>query len=162
QESLLRAWRGLSSFEGRSSLRTWLFRVTTNTCLDALGERAGRTLPAQLAPASDGDAPVGPPRLEPIWLEPCPDEQFVDASASPEARYSQRESVALAFLVAVQLLPPRQRAILILRDVVGLEASECAELLDSSVAAVTSALQRARERLAAGAADRDALPPRDD
>ncbi|HEY2749355.1 MAG TPA: sigma-70 family RNA polymerase sigma factor [Polyangia bacterium] len=150
QESLVRAWRGLGAFEGRSSVRTWLYRVTTNACLDVLGSRAARSLPTELGPPAGADRPIGPPRTDLPWLEPCPDE-LLDVAPSPEARYTQRESVALAFLVAVQLLPPKQRAVLILRDVVGWQASECAELLDLSVTAVNSALQRARETLAARA-----------
>ena len=155
QESLVRAWRGLSAFEGRSSLRTWLYRVTTNACLDALDRKSGRVLPPGLSAPAAAGAPIDSPRMEPIWLEPCPADLYqVDSQVrSPEARYEQRESMALAFLVALQLLPPKQRAVLILRDVVGWEASECAELLDLSVAAVNSALQRARETLALKAAD---------
>jgi RNA polymerase sigma-70 factor, ECF subfamily len=129
QESLLRAWRGLPGFAGRSSVRTWLFKVTTTACLDALDKRAPRILPMDLEPATGRQA-------EPIWIEPWPDAD--DDLAS-------RESVALAFLVALQLLPPRQRAVLLLREVLGWQASECAELLGLSVPAVNSALQRARE-----------------
>lgn len=136
QESLLRAWRGLPSFAGRSSLLTWLFKVTTTACLDALDKRPARLLPMDLGPADAAGAPAAPPRLEPIWIEPWP-----DAADDLVAR----ESVALAFLVALQLLPPRQRAVLLLREVVGLQASECADLLGLSVPAVNSALQRARE-----------------
>ena len=142
QESLLRAWRGLPGFEGRASLRTWLYRVTTTTCLDQLDKRGARLLPTELGPAAQPDAVGGPG--DDSFLEPCPPELYADAE-SPEARYAQRESVALAFLVALQRLTPKQRAALILRDVVGLEASECADLLELSVAAVNSALQRARE-----------------
>jgi RNA polymerase sigma-70 factor (ECF subfamily) len=146
QESLLRAWRGLPGFEGRASLRTWLYRVTTTTCLDQLDKRGARLLPTELGPAARPDAvgAAGPGPGDDSFLEPCPPELYA-GTESPEARYAQRESVALAFLVALQRLTPKQRAALILRDVVGLEASECAELLDLSVAAVNSALQRARE-----------------
>jgi RNA polymerase sigma-70 factor (ECF subfamily) len=160
QESLLRAWKGLATFEGRSSLRTWLYRVTTNACLDALERKSARVLPKGLGPpAAKGEA-VLPPRMEPIWLEPCPAELYADddVGRSPEARYEQRESMTLAFLVALQLLPPKQRAVLILRDVLGWEASECATLLDLSVASVNSALQRARETLASKAAGERAAP----
>ena len=122
QESLLRAWKGLASFEGRASLRTWLYKVTTHACLDKLDSRAA---PREL-------------------VEPCPPELY----ASPESEYERRETIALAFLVALQLLTPKQRAVLILRDVVGIDAAECAELLGLSVAAVNSALQRAREAVA--------------
>ena len=136
QESLLRAWRGLASFEGRASLRTWLYKVTTHACLDQLDRKGPRLLPQDMGPASDGR--VGPPIEDTAFVEPAPAEL-----------YERREDVALAFLVALQLLTPKQRAALILRDVVGMEASECAELLGLSVAAVNSALQRAREVLAA-------------
>ncbi len=155
QEGLLRAWKGLATFEGRSNLRTWLYRVTTNACLDALDKKSGRLLPMELGPAAGPGDPIGPPRLDPIWVEPCPKDLYDTASASPEARYQQRESVTLAFLVALQVLPAKQRVVLLLRDVVGWEASECAELLEISVAAVNSALQRARETLAA----RSGSPP---
>jgi RNA polymerase sigma-70 factor (ECF subfamily) len=147
QESLLKAWRGLASFEGRSSLRTWLYTVTTRACLDVLDKRSSRVLPQDLQPAADPNAPTGPPRMEPIWIEPCPADVYRDAPESPEAAYSAKESVALAFLVALQLLPAKQRAVLILRDVLGWQASDCADLLELSVAAVNSALQRARETL---------------
>ncbi len=147
QESLLRAWRGLGTFAGRSSLRTWLYKVSTNACLDALEKRPARLLPFDLGPPVAGDARLAAPRHEPIWLEPWPDAPADAAAASPEARYGGRESVALAFLVALQLLPARQRAVLLLRDVLGWQASGCAELLGLSVAAVNSALQRARETI---------------
>ncbi len=151
QESLLRAWKGLGTFEGRASVRTWLYRVTTNACLDALDQRASRRLPPDLGPPSAPSDPVGPPAFERPWLEPCPSELYSE-TAGPDARYDARESVALAFLVALQLLPAKQRAVLILRDVLGWQASECGELLGMSVAAVNSALQRARETLATKAA----------
>lgn len=147
QESLIRAWKGLPSFEGRSALRTWLYKVTTSACLDALDKRSARLLPFDAGPAHDPTKPLGPPRPEITWLEPCPDDVWVDAPPSPEAKYGARESVALAFLSMLQLLPPRQRAVLVLRDVLGWQATECAELLDMSVPAVNSALQRARETL---------------
>jgi RNA polymerase sigma-70 factor (ECF subfamily) len=148
---LLRAWRGLPAFARRSSLRTWLFKVTTTACLDALDKRPARLLPMDLGPPDAVGAPAAPPRLEPIWVEPWPD---VDDDLET------RESVALAFLVALQLLPPRQRAVLLLREVVGWQASECADLLGLSVAAVNSALQRARETVERRApALRDAPAP---
>jgi len=146
QESLLRAWRGIDGFEGRASLRTWLYKVTTHACLDALAARRPRLLPVDLGPASDPSA-VGAPVDDIAFVEPCPAEL-----------YDRRETVALAFVVSLELLTPKQRAALILHDVVGMEAKECAELLAVSVAAVNSALQRAREVLAT----RDiALPERD-
>ena len=146
QDSLLRAWRALDQFEGRSGLRTWLYKVTTSACLDALGKRPARALPSDLGSPMAANAAFGPPRLEPIWIEPCPDE-IVDLAQTPEARYSAAESVAFAFLVALQVLPPQQRAVLILRDVLGWQAQDCAELLELSVAAVNSSLQRARDTL---------------
>jgi RNA polymerase sigma-70 factor (ECF subfamily) len=148
QESMLRAWRGLSAFEERASLRTWLYRVTTHACIDALDKRSARVLPRDLgAPGRAAD--IVAPDTEATWLEPCPDELAEATPPSPEARYDARESIALAFLTALQHLPPRQRAVLLLRDVVGHDAAECASLLDTSVASVNSALQRARETLAA-------------
>jgi RNA polymerase sigma-70 factor, ECF subfamily len=170
QESLLRAWKGLEGFEQRSSLRTWLYRVATTACLDALEKKSARRLPMDLGPPVDASAPMGPPLVDARWLEPCPEELYrddrwsreeVDAqrSSTPEERYSQRESVTLAFLASLQLLPARQRAVLILRDVVGWQAAECAELLDVTVAAVNSILQRARDTMAARANDLRASPP---
>lgn len=154
QESLLRAWKGLPGFEGRASLRTWLHRVTTSVCLDELDRRRPRLLPMDLGPAN---GPTSAPRLEPIWLEPCPAAFYDEAPTSPEARVGARESVALAFLVALQRLPPRQRAVLLLRDVLGYEASECAEMLDSTVASINSALQRARDTLSSTSAPRPTM-----
>ncbi len=159
QESLLRAWRGLPGFEGRADLRTWLYKVTTNACIDALDKRSARALPMDFGPSADPRTPMGPPRLEPIWLEPCPQELYDATPQSPESRYGRRESVTLAFLVALQVLPAKQRVVLILRDVLGWQAAECAELLELSVAAVNSALQRARETLAERAPAREAPPP---
>jgi RNA polymerase sigma-70 factor (ECF subfamily) len=144
QDSLVRAWRGLAGFEGRSSLRTWLYRVTTHACLDGLERRSARVLPGELA--------TDVPDLEQAWLGPCPEDLWADPPPTPDARYDARESVALAFLVALQRLPPKQRAVLILRDVLGWQAAECADLLDLSVAAVNGALQRARESVHARAA----------
>ena len=151
QETYLRAWRGLNHFEGRTSLRNWLYRIATNACLTALAKRANirRALPeAQGAPAEEmpGSAPV----TEAPWLEPYPDtalEGIADTSPGPDARYELRESVQLAFVAAIQLLPPRQRVVLLLRDVLGWSAAETAVLLDTSVASANSALQRARTTL---------------
>ncbi len=158
QESLLRAWRGLPRFEGRSSLRTWLYAVTTSACIDALDRKSARLLPMDLGPAVKGDEPIGPPTRDPIWIEPCPESLYSDGPTWPDARYSALESVRLAFLVALQTLPPRQRAVLILRDVLGWQASECAQLLDSSVPSVNSALQRARDTLASRGSSVPASP----
>lgn len=145
QETLIKAWKGLPAFEGRSSLKRWLYTVATRTCLDALESKKGRIL--QSGPPHDPSLPPPPP-VEEAWLEPFPDAELPEAEPGPEARYTQRESVALAFLTALQLLPAKQRAVLLLRDVLGYPAAECAELLDLSVASVNSALQRARETLA--------------
>jgi RNA polymerase sigma-70 factor (ECF subfamily) len=163
QEGLVRAWRGLPTFEGRSTLRTWLYKVTTSACLDALESKGRRILPMDLGPAN-GDASAEPARaFEPTWLEPCPEHLYAEAPVSPEARYRTRESVALAFLVALQLLPAKQRAVVILRDVLGWQATECASLLGSSVASVNSALQRGRETLEVSAAGAREIPaPIDD
>jgi RNA polymerase sigma-70 factor (ECF subfamily) len=147
QETMLRAWRGLRGLEGRSSLRTWLHRIATNVCLDAIARRPKRVLPMDYGPASShGDDP-GEPLAESVWVEPYPDEALGLESgyAAPEARYEQREAVELAFVAALQHLPPTQRATLILREVLGFSAREVAESLDTTVASVNSALQRARK-----------------
>lgn len=147
QEALLRAWRGIRKFEGRSSLRSWLYRIATNTCLDAIARRPKRVLPVDYGPASDPHDGPGEPIVESVWIEPYPDETLglEDGYASPDARYEQREGVELAFIAALQHLPARQRAVLILRDVLGFSAKEVAEALDSTTASVNSALQRARK-----------------
>ena len=146
QEALVRAWRGLGKFEGRSSLRSWLYRIATNTSLDAIQRRPKRVLPIDYGPPADPHGGVGEPVVESVWIEPYPDETLVveDGYASPDARYEQREAVELAFIAALQLLPANQRAVLILREVLGFSAQETAETLDTSVASVNSALQRAR------------------
>ncbi len=147
QEALLRAWRGLHRFEGRSSLRSWLYRIATNACLDAVARRPKRVLPIDHGPATDPHEGPGEPLVESVWLEPYPDERLAldDGFAAPAARYEQRESVELAFIAALQHLPARQRAVLILFEVLGFSAREVAEALDTSVASVNSALQRARK-----------------
>ena len=150
QDAQLRAWRGLARFDGRSSLRTWLYRIATNTSLDVIGKRPDRrVLPLDAGPASDPYDGPGEPLLETVWIEPYPDEQLglEDGYASPDARYEARESVELAFVAAVQHLPATQRAVLILREVLGFSAKEVAESLDTSVASVNSALQRARRTI---------------
>src|SRR3954465_2608530 len=142
QEALLRAWRGLPKFEGRSSLRSWLYRIATNTSLNAIEKRPKRVLPIDYGPAADPHAGPGDPLVESVWVEPYPDEQLglEDGFAAPEARYEQREAVELAFIAALQPLPANQRAVLILREVLGYSAAEVADLLDTSVPSVNSAL----------------------
>jgi RNA polymerase sigma-70 factor (ECF subfamily) len=146
QEAMLRAWRGLPKFEGRSSVRSWLYTIATNTCLDALARRPKRVLPVDYGPAADPHGGPAEPVVENVWVEPFPDEQIglEDGYASPDARYEQREAVELAFIAALQNLPPNQRAVLILREVLGFSAKEVAESLDTTTASVNSALQRAR------------------
>src|SRR4051794_13039810 len=145
QDALLGAWRGLASFEGRSSLRSWLYTITTNASLKAIRRRPRRVLPIDYGPAADPHDRPGEPIVESVWIEPAPDEQLLvdDEAASPEARYEQRESVELAFIAALQHLPARQRAVLILRDVLGFSAREAAEVLETTPVSVDSALQRA-------------------
>jgi RNA polymerase sigma-70 factor (TIGR02960 family) len=165
QDTLLSAWQGLAGFEGRASVRTWLYRIATSRCLDAL--RSARRRPAMGAPPP-GLEPPEPTRLgELLWLEPYPDawlEGVADSSPGPEARYETLESISLAFITALQLLPPRQRAALILRDILGFHASEAARILDTSEESVTSALKRARaalERHQRSSAQREPAPPPD-
>jgi RNA polymerase sigma-70 factor (ECF subfamily) len=151
QDTLLRAWRGLGGFNGRRPLRPWLYKIATNACLDVIARRPRRWLPTGYAPpASPGHEP-GELLAGPVWIEPYPDEQLglTDGYASPEARYEQREAVELAFIAALQHLPARQRAVLILRDVLGFSAKEVAGALATTPASVTSALQRARQTLQA-------------
>jgi RNA polymerase sigma-70 factor (ECF subfamily) len=149
QDSLLRAWRGLPRFEGRSSPRSWLYRIATNACLDAVARRPKRVLPIDHGPAADPADGVGEPLVESVWIEPYPDERLgvEDGPMAPEARYERRESLELAFVAALQHLPARQRAVLILREVLGFSAREVAETLDTTVPSVNSALQRARATL---------------
>jgi RNA polymerase sigma-70 factor (TIGR02960 family) len=147
QETLLAAWRGLEGYEDRDSLRAWLYRIATNRCLNALRDRRRR--PREVPPIPF-EVPE-PTRLgEPIWLEPYPDallDEIAEASPGPEARYETKEAVSLAFVTALQRLAPRQRAVLVLRDVLGFRAAEVAEMLESSEVSVNSALQRARAAL---------------
>jgi RNA polymerase sigma-70 factor, ECF subfamily len=147
QETLLRAWRGLSGFKEEASLRPWLYKIATNVCLNIIAKRPKRVLPIDRSPSADPDAGPGEPLVERIWLEPYPDEQLgvEDGFAAPDARYEQRESVELAFIAALQHLPARQRAVLILREVLGFSAREVAEALETTAASVNSALQRARK-----------------
>jgi RNA polymerase sigma-70 factor (ECF subfamily) len=147
QETLLRAWRGLPRFGGRSSLRTWLYTIATNVCLDAIERRPRRGLPIDYAAQAAPGADVGEPLVESVWIEPYPDESLglPAGNAAPEARYEQREAVELAFVAALQHLPATQRAVLILREVLGFSAREVAESLETTVASVNSALQRAHK-----------------
>jgi RNA polymerase sigma-70 factor, ECF subfamily len=150
QDALLRAWRGLAKFEGRSSVGSWLYRITTNTCLDLISGRPKRVLPIDHGPAADPGDDLGEPLIESVWVEPYADEMLglEDGYSSPEARYERRESVELAFIVALQHLPASQRAALILRDVLGFSAREAAETLETTVASVNGALRRARKAAA--------------
>ena len=147
QETLVRAWEKLHTFEGRAPLRAWLYRIATNVSLDELAKRTKRSLPQERYPAADPMRPLSPAIMDPIWIEPFPDAWLEPASTDPAARYDQRESVTLAFMVALQSLPPRQRAILLLRDVLSLRSKEVAELLELSTSAIESALYRARNTL---------------
>ena len=164
QETYLRAWRSFEGFEG-GSFRAWLYRIATNACLNALASRkhAQRFLPDQRAPAST-QMPDGTPATDVAWLEPYPDsnlEGIADEVPDPEARYTSREAVQLAFVAAIQELPPRQRATLLLCDVLGWAAAEAATLLGGSTASINSALQRARATLAKRYPDgRPTVPPR--
>lgn len=153
QETLLRAWRSFDRFEGRSALRTWLYRITTNVCLDVLSGKEHRARPMDLAPPKTADAQLGEALPEATWILPVPDERVLPAASDPADVAESRESIRLAFIAALQHLPPRQRAVLILREVLRWKASEVAELLDTSVASVNSALQRARTTLASAHAD---------
>lgn len=163
QESMVRAWKALDGFEGRSALRTWLYRITTNVCFDMLKGRDRRARPMDLGPASKADTMLPPPLPEITWLEPAPDNIMLPAGADPAEVAVSRESVKLAFMAALQHLPARQRAVLILREVLRWRADEVAELLETTVASVNSALQRARATLAdQHPADSDPLRPLDE
>jgi RNA polymerase sigma-70 factor (ECF subfamily) len=149
QEAMLKAWKRLDTYEGRASFRSWLYKIATNSCLDFLDQKKSRRLlPFEKRSPSDPKAPILPPTQEISWLEPFPDEWLGDKSAiNPKARYSDSESISLAFLTALQTLPPRQRAVLILRDVLDFSAIEAADLLELTVSSVNSALHRARTTL---------------
>ena len=149
QETLLRAWQGRAGFEGRASVRTWLYQIATNLCLNHLAQRRRRGLPSTWSRPAESDQPLGTPITEPIWLEPFPDQVLGEAGESgPEGRYLAKEMLSLAWMTALQVLPPRQRAVLILREVLSWRASEVAALLDTSEAAVASLLHRARAAVA--------------
>jgi RNA polymerase sigma-70 factor (ECF subfamily) len=158
QETLLRAWRSFGQFEGRSSLRTWLYRIATNACLRAIETRGRRPLPSGLgAPGEHPEGPLAAATPEVPWLQPIPDALLRPESADPAAVTASRTNVRLAFIAALQYLPPRQRAVLILRDVLGWRAAEVAELLGTTTTATNSALQRARAQLEQAAPDQDEI-----
>jgi RNA polymerase sigma-70 factor, ECF subfamily len=144
QDALLGAWRGLPGFKGRSSLRSWLYTIATNACLRAIARRPKRVLPIDYGPPADPHDPVAEPLVESVWIEPFADVGLEDSSM-PDARYEQREAVELAFIAAIQHLPARQRAVLLLRDVLGFSARETAAALDTTPVSVDSALQRAHK-----------------
>src|SRR5688572_6018824 len=155
QETLLAAWRGLDGFQERASLRSWMYRIATNRCLNALRASSRREVPSMIEP------PEPTRRSEPVWLQPYPDallEGVPDSAPGPEARYETREAVGLAFMTALQRLSPHQRTVLVLRDVLGFRAAEAADILGITEVAVKSALQRARATLKAGPADAVRLP----
>ncbi len=162
QETLMRAWRAFDRFEGRAAVRTWLYRIATNVCLDMARRPQRRARAMDFGPASIAPKEPGPVRPESTWLEPVPDGRVVASDDDPAEQAVARESIRLAFVAALQHLPPRQRAVLILREVLRWRAAEVAELLDTSVASVNSALQRARATLATSEpADTDVVRPMD-
>lgn len=150
QETMVRAWRNIDRFEGRSALRSWLYRIATNVCLDNLRGRQRRAMPMDMSPAVPATTPPGRQLPEATWLTPIPDAMITPEEADPAERAVAHDSVRLAFVAALQHLPPRQRAVLILREVLCWQASEVADLLETSVASVNSLLQRARAGLASG------------
>jgi RNA polymerase sigma-70 factor, ECF subfamily len=163
QETLLRAWRSFDRFEGRAALRSWLYRIATNVCLDMLKSRERRARPMDLGPSRTADSPLGDALSEATWIEPIPDRRVLPAEGDPAELAEARETIRLAFVAALQHLPPRQRAVLILREVLRWKATEVAELLDTTVASVNSALQRARSALAnSDVSATDSSPPMDD
>jgi RNA polymerase sigma-70 factor (ECF subfamily) len=162
QDTFIRAWRNYDSFEGRAALRSWLYRIATNVCLDMLNGKERRARPMDLGPARDPDGPIGRILPEVTWIEPVPDGLVVPAEGDPAEVAVSRETIRLAFVAALQHLPPRQRAVLILCEVLRWKAAEVAELLETSVASVNSALQRARATLeASGVSSTDPVPAMD-
>jgi RNA polymerase sigma-70 factor (ECF subfamily) len=163
QETFLRAWRSFDGFEGRAAVRSWLYRIATNVCLDMLGSRERRARPMDLGPAQSADTPLPAPLPEVTWIEPIPDGRVIAEEGDPAELAESRESIRLAFVAALQHLPPKQRAVLILREVLRWQATEVAELLETSVQSVNSALQRARASLATSKLDdRTPSTPMDD
>jgi len=159
QETMVRAWKKADSFEGRSAVRSWLYRIATNVCLDMLRGRRRRAQPMDMGPSHPADGEIGPMLAENLWVTPIPDDRVLPPDGNPEELALARESIRLAFVTALQHLPARQRAVLILREVLRWQATEVADLLDTSVASVNSALQRARATLASRAAAGDGDPP---
>lgn len=160
QETMVRAWKSHDRFEGRAALRTWLHRIATNVCLDMLESRSRRARPMDLGPAGNPDGPIPEMLPESAWLLPIPDDRAL--CGAPDEMLSARQTIRLAFVAALQSLPPRQRAVLILREVLSFQAAEVAELLDMSVASVNSALQRARATLDAREPSPDTHQPMND
>ena len=163
QETMLRAWRGFEAFEGRAALRSWLYRIATNVCLDMLSGKERRARPIDLGPAQAAEASnLGEPLPEATWILPIPDGRVLPAEGDPAEVAEARETIRIAFIAALQHLPPKQRAVLVLRDVFRWKASEVAELLETSVASVNSALQRAHATIeAAEISDAEPLRPMD-
>jgi RNA polymerase sigma-70 factor, ECF subfamily len=163
QEAFLRAWKSYDTFERRASLRSWLYTITTNVCLDMLGGKERRARPMDLGPARTASTELGDPLPEVTWIGPVPDGRVVPVDGDPAELADERETIRLAFVAALQHLPPKQRAVLILREVLAWRAAEVAELLDTSVASVNSALQRARATLdAIDLSSTDAFDPADE
>ena len=158
QETLIRAWRSYDGFEGRSAVRSWLYRIATNVCLDMLSGRERRARPMDLGPSRAPDGPLGGTLPEVTWIEPIPDSRILATNSDPADVAVSKESIGLAFVAALQHLPPKQRAVLILREVLRWKATEVAELLGTTVVSVNSALQRARTTLAEANARGDAAP----
>ncbi|MDQ2690234.1 MAG: sigma-70 family RNA polymerase sigma factor, partial [Chloroflexota bacterium] len=162
QETFVRAWRAFDRFEGRSALRSWLYRIATNVCLDMLKGSQRRARPMDFGPAQSADNQLAAPLPESAWIEPMPDERIEPSGGDPADVAVARESVRLAFMAALQHLPPKQRAVLILREVLRWKADEVAQLLDTTVASVNSALQRARATLAENGGELEPRPLDDD
>jgi RNA polymerase sigma-70 factor (ECF subfamily) len=162
QETMLRAWRSIDRFEGRATLRSWLYRIATNVCLDLLSGKERRARPMDLGSARGASSPLGTPLPEATWIEPIPDGRVLPEGGDPAEVAESRESIRLAFIAALQHLPPRQRAVLILREVLRWKATEVAELLETTVASVNSALQRARSALASSNVSMTSSRPMDE
>jgi RNA polymerase sigma-70 factor, ECF subfamily len=163
QETLLRAWKSHEGFEGRAALRSWLYRIATNVCLDMLNGKERRARPMDLGPAQTADTPLPAPLPEVTWIDPIPDGKVIATGTDPAETAELRDSIRLALIAALQHLPPQQRAVLILREVLRWKATEVAELLDTTVASVNSALQRARSSIESqGVTESDAHEPMDD